>query len=262
MSIELPETLRGAVDAGGQIINVTPARLLLGRAGTAYRTSTQLQLRADHAFAKDALGAALPLDEPPMAALVEQFALFEISTEAATHEEYLARPDRGRRLSAGTIATLQENCPSGVDVQIVVGDGLSPLAVKSQVPALLGPLIDHATARGWSVGRPFLVRHCRVGVLNDIGVALGAENVVLLIGERPGLATAESLSAYLGHRPRIGDTDAQRNLVSNIHPAGVSADEAVRRILGLIESFRLHGRSGFTVKESAQPTALSGPADR
>lgn len=262
MSSELPETLRGAVDVGDEITEVTPARLLLGRAGTAYRTSTQLQLRGDHAFAKDALGAALPLDEPPMAALVDRFALFDVSTEAATHEEYLARPDLGRRLSVSTIARLQENCPSGIDVQIVVGDGLSPLAVRSQVPALLEPLIDHASARGWSVGRPFLVRHCRVGVINDIGVALNAENVVLLIGERPGLATAESLSAYLAHRPRVGDTDAQRNLVSNIHPAGVNTEDAVRRILGLIESFRLHGRSGFTVKESAQPTSLPGPAGR
>ena len=260
MSSELPETLGGAVK--GPIGDVTPARLLLGRSGTAYRTSTQLQLRADHAFARDALGASLSLDEPPLSALVERFALFEVSTEAATHEEYLARPDKGRRLSASTVAELRENCPSRADVQIVIGDGLSPLAVRAQVPALLGPLIDHAAARGWSVGRPFLIRRCRVGVINDVGVALDADNVVLLIGERPGLATAESLSAYLGHRPRVGDTDAQRNLVSNIHPAGVDADDAVRRILGLIESFRLHGRSGFMVKESAQPTSLPGPGDR
>lgn len=262
MSRELPETLRGVVDADGRIGHVTPARLLIGRTGTSYRTSTQLQLRADHAFAKDALGADLPLDEPPMAELVERFGLFEVSTEARTHEEYLARPDRGRRLSAGAVESIRENCPSGTDVQIVIGDGLSPLAVSAQVPSVLGPLLDHASARGWSVGRPFVIRRCRVGVINDVGDALEAQNVVLLIGERPGLATADSLSAYLGHRPRVGDTDAQRNLVSNIHPAGVGADDAVRRILGLLESFRLHGRSGFTVKESAQPTSLPGPAGR
>ena len=98
--------------------------------------------------------------------------------------------------------------------------------------------------------------------MNDIGDALDAQNLVLLIGERPGLATAESLSAYLAHMPRRGDTDAQRNLVSNIHPAGVSADEAVRRILGLIDSFMLQGRSGFLVKESAQPTTLPGAGGR
>lgn len=262
MSDSLPTPLQRAVDVGDDSANVTPARLFIGRAGTAYRTSTQLQLRADHAFAKDALDASLSLHEQPMNDLVERFALFEVATEAESHEEYLARPDKGRRLAGGVAETLRQNCPSGVDVQFVIGDGLSPLAVRAQVPSVLGPLMEHASARGWSVGRPFFVRHCRVGVINDIGEALDAQNVVLLIGERPGLATAESLSAYMAHRPRSGDTDAQRNLVSNIHRSGVSAEDAVRRILGLVDSFQLQGRSGFMVKESAQPTALPGAGGR
>lgn len=262
MSDQLPESLRGALNVGDEVSNVTPARLLIGRAGSAYRTSTQLQLRADHAFARDALQASLSLDASPMSELAERFGLFEVATQADSHEEYLARPDKGRRLAPGVAETLRRECPTGVDVQIVIGDGLSPLAVSAQVPAVLGPLIDHATARGWTVGRPFFVRHCRVGAMNDIGDALDAQNVVLLIGERPGLATAESLSAYLAHRPGTGDTDAQRNLVSNIHPSGVSSEDAVRRILGLIDSFMLQGRSGFMVKESAQPTTLPGAGGR
>ena len=262
MSPELPETRRTEVDGDVDVVDVTPARLLIGRTGTSYRTSTQLQLRADHAFAKDALHASLSLDCSPMNDLVDRFGVFEVSTEASSHDDYLARPDKGRRLAPGVAELLRANCATGVDVQVVIGDGLSPLAVSAQVPALLGPLIDHASARGWTVGRPFFVRHCRVGVMNDIGDALDAQNLVLLIGERPGLATAESLSAYLAHMPRRGDTDAQRNLVSNIHPAGVSADEAVRRILGLIDSFMLQGRSGFMVKESAQPRTLPGAGDR
>ena len=262
MSEQVPASLGEVVTASEDIPDVTPARLLLGRAGTAYRTSTQLQLRADHAFAKDALHASVSLDESPMSELRDRFDLFEVTTEASTHADYLARPDLGRRLSSDTAEQLREQCPVGVDLQVVIGDGLSPLAVVSQVPALLGPLLEDASARGWSLGRPFLVRHCRVGVMNDIGEALEAQNVVLLIGERPGLATAESLSAYLGHRPRPGDTDAQRNLVSNIHSAGVTTDEAVRRILGLIDSFMIQGRSGFLVKESAQPTTLPGASGR
>jgi len=262
MSSELPETLRQVIDSRSHVDDLTPARLLLGRAGTAYRTSTQLQLRADHAFAKDALGAELALDQDPMLGLVNRCALFDISTEAVTHQEYLARPDKGRRLSADSVKVLRENCTTGVDVQVVIGDGLSPLAVSAQVPGLIEPLLEQLKLRGWTVGRPFLIRHCRVGVMNDIGDVLEARNVVLLIGERPGLATAESLSAYLAHVPRTGHTDAQRNLVSNIHPSGVRAPEAVKRIVGFIDSFELHGRSGFMVKESTQPTTLPGSSGR
>ena len=158
MSDNLPSPIQRAVEAGDNVSEVTPARLFIGRTGTAYRTSTQLQLRADHAFAKDALEASLSLAEPPMNELVERFDLFEVATEVDSHEEYLARPDKGRRLAVGVAESLRENCPSGVDVQFVIGDGLSPLAVRAQVPSLLGPLIDHASSRGWSVGRPFFVR--------------------------------------------------------------------------------------------------------
>lgn len=262
MAESLPVDLRLAIDAAASGSSITPARLFLGRSGTAYRTSTQLRLRADHAFAKDALGAELSLSDAPLDELVEHTGLFEITTEASTHEEYLSRPDRGRRLSLEAISTLRGVGDRGADVQVVIGDGLSPLAVSAQVPSILEPLLDHCRARGWSTGRPIFVRHCRVGVMNDIGDTLESENVVLLIGERPGLATAESLSAYLAHRPRSGDTDAQRNLVSNIHAGGVGADEAVRRVLGYIDAFMLHRRSGFTIKESAQPTSLPGPSDR
>jgi len=110
-------------------------------------------------------------------------------------------------------------------------------AVAAQVPGLLPLLADEARRRGWSFGRPFLVRHCRVGVLNDVGDLLRPEVAVLLIGERPGLATAESLSAYMAYRPRAGHTDAQRNLISNIHGRGVSLEEAARRVLALAAAF-------------------------
>jgi ethanolamine ammonia-lyase small subunit len=132
---------------------------------------------------------------------------------------------------------------------VVIGDGLSATAVAAQAPGLLDGLHEAARSRGWSFGRPFLVRHCRVGVMNDVGDLLSPGVVVLLIGERPGLATAESLSAYMAYRPRGGHTDADRNLVSNIHARGVSLDEAARRITALAEQFRALGRGGVTVKE-------------
>jgi ethanolamine ammonia-lyase small subunit len=140
---------------------------------------------------------------------------------------------------------------------VAVGDGLSAAAIATQVPGLLPRLYDEASGRGWSFGRPFFVRHCRVGVLNDIGDILDPEVVVLLIGERPGLATAESLSAYLAYRPRPGHTDAQRNLISNIHARGIGHEEAARRIMALAELMRRAQASGIAVKEEMRPLLSS-----
>jgi ethanolamine ammonia-lyase small subunit len=134
-------------------------------------------------------------------------------------------------------------------LQVVIGDGLSATAAAVQVPRLLPLLRQGAGERGWRFGRPFVVRHCRVGVMNDVGEVLAPAVVVLLVGERPGLATAESLSAYLAYRPRSGHTDAQRNLISNIHTRGVGPDEAVGRVLALAARLRDARASGVAVKE-------------
>ena len=133
-------------------------------------------------------------------------------------------------------------------------------AVAAQAAAVLEGLADAAAARGWTFGQPFSVRHCRVGVLNDVGEMLAPQVVVLLIGERPGLRTADSLSAYLAYRPRAGHTDADRNLVCNIHGRGVSHASAVERVLALAEQFRAGGLSGVTVKEEL--AALPAPGAR
>jgi ethanolamine ammonia-lyase small subunit len=173
----------------------TPARLWTGRSGVSYRTGTALELRRDHAAAVDAVHAELELTRDLGADFVRQFGVFEVSTEATSKTEYLARPDLGRRLNDEAKDFVWKRCPRGAELQVVIGDGLSATAVAAQVPALLPLLLDTATNRGWRIGQPFVVRHCRVGVLNDIGEQLDPQVVVLLIGERPGLATAESLSA-------------------------------------------------------------------
>jgi len=136
-----------------------------------------------------------------------------------------------------------------VDLQIVIGDGLSAAAVVAQVPLLLDALEQGTRERGWRFGQPFVIRYCRVGVLNDIGELLNPAVVVLLIGERPGLVTAESLSAYMAYRPHPGHTDAERNLISNIHARGVAPAVAAVRILRLAERLRQFQTSGVTVKE-------------
>jgi len=227
----------------------TPARILVGRAGSSYRTATQLELRRDHAAALDAVHAEVEMERDLGLDLVRRFQLFEVRTRAGSKEEYLLRPDLGRRLDDAAREMIRKECPAASVLQVVVGDGLSAAAVAAQVPALLPRLDEEARRRGWSFGRPFFIRHCRVGVLNDIGDLLDPEIVVLLIGERPGLATAESLSAYLAYRPRPGHTDAQRNLVSNIHARGVSHEEAARRIMALAEQMRRRQMSGVAIKE-------------
>jgi ethanolamine ammonia-lyase small subunit len=227
----------------------TPARILVGRAGPSYRTATQLELRRDHAAALDAVHAEVDMQRDLGIDLIETFRLFEVRTRAESKEQYLLRPDRGRRLDDAARAAIGKECPAGCVVQVAIGDGLSAAAVAAQVPALLPRFQDEAGRRGWSLGRPFFIRHCRVGVLNDIGDILDPEMVVLLIGERPGLATAESLSAYLAYRPRSGHTDAQRNLISNIHARGVGIEEAALRIMALAELMRRSQTSGVAVKE-------------
>ena len=132
-------------------------------------------------------------------------------------------------------------------------------AVAAQVPALLPLLDEGARARAWTVGNPFLIRHCRVGVLNEIGELLAPKVAVLLIGERPGLATAESLSAYMAYQPRAADTDANRNLISNIHSRGLSPQTAAERILSLAAQMMAQRMSGFSIREQLPPQT-NGPA--
>ena len=129
------------------------------------------------------------------AEFVERWKLFSVSTMAASKDEYLRRPDLGRRLDENARDQLLAHCGLNADLQIVIGDGLSVTAVSSQVPPLLPLLVEKARLRGWTLGQPFAVQYCRVGVMNDVGELLQPKVVVLLIGERPGLATAESLSA-------------------------------------------------------------------
>jgi ethanolamine ammonia-lyase small subunit len=221
----------------------TPARLLLGRAGAAYPTKELLDLRRAHATAKDAV-----LAECDFAKLFPD--LVTVSTRAQSKEEYLLRPDLGRLLSDSARTQLRQSCRREGQLQVVVGDGLSATAVQAQVPRLLPLLTSGAEARGWSVGLTFAVRHCRVGVMNDIGDLLEPEVLVLLIGERPGLATAESLSAYMAYRPRAGHTDADRNVISNIHVRGTPLDHGAERIVNLAAQMMNCALSGTALNEA------------
>lgn len=237
----------------------TPARILTGRAGAAYRTFTQLELREAHAAARDAVRAELDLESAFGAAFIAQWKLFEVRSEARSKEEYLLQPDLGRRLSEASRQELAMRCSRANDIQIAIGDGLSVTAVAAQLPSLL-PLLDaNSRARGWTVGNPFVIRYCRVGILNEIGELLAPKVAILLIGERPGLATAESLSAYMAYRPDQTHTDANRNLISNIHSRGLKPQFAAERILNLAARMITLQISGYSIREQL-PSAPSGPA--
>jgi ethanolamine ammonia-lyase small subunit len=227
----------------------TPARILVGRSGAAYRTATQLELRQDHAAALDAVHAELDLLRDFGREFVERWRLFEVRSQASSKTEYLMRPDLGRRLEEAGRRQVIRACRPIAHLQVVIGDGLSAAAVVAQAPRLLPLLHESATSQGWIFGQLFVVRYCRVGILNDIGEALDPEVVVLLIGERPGLATTVSLSAYLAYRPRADHTDAQRNLISNIHDRGLPVEDAGKRIISLANKMRLMQASGVSVKE-------------
>lgn len=234
----------------------TPARIFVGRAGSSYRTPTLLSLREDHAAARDAVMREFDLVADLGQEFSERWHLFGTQTQARTRLEYLMRPDLGRVLDEQARLLVQQSCPRAKDVQIIVGDGLSPTAVAAQVPALLPLLAQACTEAGLSLGRSFFVRNCRVGVLNDVGTLLDPSVVILLIGERPGLATAESLSAYIGYRPRAQHTDAQRNLISNIHAQGILPADAARRIVNLVLQMRQEQSSGVTIKEREDILAI------
>lgn len=221
----------------------TPARIGVGRAGPRLNTKTLLTLRADHAAARDAV--FLDVDE----ALMESLGLFCISTKCTDKNEFVTRPDLGRDFSEETLAGLRTRCRQNPQVQIIVSDGLSSTAVNSNVADLFPVLMDGLKAKGISVGTPFFVRNGRVAAQDRIAETLGAEVVCTLIGERPGLATAESMSAYISYRARVGMPEARRTVVSNIHKDGIPAVEAGAYIVDLIEKVLQAQASGVDLKK-------------
>jgi ethanolamine ammonia-lyase small subunit len=237
---DLPEIVR-------KIRERTPARLLVGRAGAAYRTGTQMELREAHAAARDAVRTELNLEEVFDSAFVQRWGLFEVRTKARSKDEYLLRPDLGRHFDAESRAEIHSRYDANNDVQIAIGDGLSVPAVAVQVPLLFPLLSEGANERHWKIGKTLLIHRCRVGILNEIGDLLKPRVVVLLIGERPGLSAAESLSAYMAYRPSASDTDANRNLISNIHARGLNPHEAATRILNLAALMMKTSTSGYTL---------------
>jgi ethanolamine ammonia-lyase small subunit len=216
----------------------------VGRAGPRYRTRSLLLFQADHAVTQDALYR--DVDQR----LLDDLGLFRVQTRVTGGKaEYLLRPDLGRQLSDEARQTIVARCAQAPNLQIVVGDGLSAAAVEANVREMLPVLRQGAQAAGLSVGTPFFIQYCRVGVLNDIGALLNPDVVVLLIGERPGLGRAESLSAYMAYRPKPGDTDADRDVVCNIfNGGGTNPLEAAAYVVQIAQKMMRYQASGVRLK--------------
>jgi len=233
-------------DADGlaALMECTTARIGVGRAGPALRTGPLNLFLADLAITKDALAREV---DP---ALLEQFGLFTVSTRVTGgKEEYLLRPDLGRSLDDAARKLVAERCVNQPDVQICVGDGLSARAVEANLAKILPVLQAGCATAGLGLGTPFFIRHCRVGVLNDIGELLGPKVAILLIGERPGLGRADSLSAYMAYRPQPGHTDAERDVVCNIFDGGgANPLEAGAYVLRLAQRMLQKQASGVKLK--------------
>ena len=208
----------------------TPARLGSGRAGTRYKTLTMLRFRADHAAAQDAVFSQVSEDFP------KEHGMLPVQTRCADKDQYLTRPDLGRCFDEANSKVIQNGLPKSPKVQIVVGDGLSSAAITANAPDCLASLKDGLKLRGIETGQPLFVRYCRVGAGDAVGDLTGCQLVCVLVGERPGLVTDKSMSAYLTYRPHRGVSESSRTVVSNIHAQGTPAVEAGAYIAQLIET--------------------------
>ena len=216
----------------------TPARLGCGKAGARYKTLTMLRFRADHAAAQDAVFSQVPED------FAEKNGLVPVVTRCRDKDEYLTRPDLGRCFDEENQKKIRAAVPNPPRVQIVVGDGLSSAAILANAMDCMKTILDGLKIRGIDCGAPIFVRYCRVGAGDAVGDVTGCELVCVLVGERPGLVTDKSMSAYITYRPRTGVSESSRTVVSNIHAQGTPAVEAGAHVAELIEKILTKKVSG------------------
>ncbi|WP_371317877.1 ethanolamine ammonia-lyase subunit EutC [Pseudomonas sp. PDM27] len=246
-----------------ELRRLTPARIALGRTGTSIPTRAQLDFQYAHAQARDAVH--LPFDH---AALNSQLAergheSLLLHSAAIDRNSYLQRPDLGRKLSDASAKNLRDYAaahPGGVDLVIVIADGLSALAVHRHTLPFLARLEEQIAAEGWTVAPVMLVEQGRVAVADEIGELLGAKMTVILIGERPGLSSPDSLGLYFTYNPKVGLTDAYRNCISNVRLEGLSYGMAAHRLLYLMREACRRQLSGVNLKDEAQVQTLESDA--
>jgi len=238
--------VRNPKDAEGlkALIASTTARIGVGRAGPRYSTASLLLFQGDHAITQDALYR--DVDQK----LLDEFNLFTVQTKVTGgKQEYLLRPDLGRLLNDDAKRIINEKCQKSVNIQLVVGDGLSAAAIEANLRQIFPVIKQGVQNANLTFGTPFFIKYARVGVMNEVGELIKPDVVILLIGERPGLGRAESMSAYMGYKPKYGDTDADRDVVCNIFEGGgTNPLEAGAFVVQLAQNMRKSQASGVKLK--------------
>lgn len=213
----------------GQIVALTPSQVAMGRAGNRFRTDDYLRAREGQADARDAVHSEVPEE------WAARHSLLALRSQCSDRQEYLLFPNKGRRLDAGSVKALSAHAQSAPDVQLIVGDGLSPNAIVQNGEATLLAMGEALRAAGFSVGVGCYVKYARIAVADEIGVLTKARATVLLVGERPGLGTGDSLSVYIAVNPKLGQDNAEKNCISNVRPIGIAAAEAAALTVAILK---------------------------
>lgn len=229
-------------DAFMKMKQSTPGRIGIWRAGPRYTTRTMLRFRADHATAQDAVFQDVPEE------FIKQSGWFEVQSQCADRDIFLTRPDLGRKLSDEARKTLAEKCQKNPKVEIYISDGLSSTAVMVNAQTTLDAITHGLKNYSISIGTPFFLKYGRVAAMEDVGEITGADVVAVLIGERPGLITAESMSCYMAYKPTVGMPESNRTVVSNIHSGGMPAVEAGAYIADIVKKMLDQKASGLNLK--------------
>jgi ethanolamine ammonia-lyase small subunit len=236
----------------------TNARIALGRAGSSLPTAPLLAFNLSHAQARDAVHHPLDADVLHKQLHAQGFQSLDVCSAAPDREHYLRRPDLGRRLSDESRAALAQISAQPCDVVFVIGDGLSAFAAAKQSIPLLQAVCP--TLADWTIGPVVVARQARVALGDEIGELLNARIVVMLIGERPGLSSPDSLGIYLTYAPKVGCSDAQRNCISNVRPEGLDYPAAAHKLHYLLTHARRLGLTGVGLKDDSDALLASAPA--
>ncbi len=244
-------------DPWGHLTEITDARIALGRAGTSLPTRAHLSFQLDHALARDAVHTAFEPDKIASALAESKLDVINVQSQAAQRDIYLQRPDLGRQLDAHSRQTLNNYRTDDTDVAIVIGDGLSALATHSHATTMATRLHNALHARDLNIAPIVIARGARVALGDEIGESLNARLAIILLGERPGLSSADSLGAYLTFSPVKGRNDAQRNCVSNIRPdGGLGYEQASHKLIYLtLQALHLQ-LSGISLKDDSDGVPL------
>ena len=221
----------------------TTARIGVGNCGPRLKSRTMLTLRADHAAARDAVFKDVGQE------LLDRLGLFTVETRCKSKDEFLTRPDLGRLFPEESLEMIRSKCGRDMDVQVYASDGLSSTAIEANLENILPVIMDGLKAKGLKTGAPFFVKNGRVAAMDQVSEALNATVTCVLIGERPGLATAESMSAYIAYKAVVGMPEARRTVVSNIHSKGIPAVEAGAYIVDVIQKILEAKASGVELKK-------------